>query len=145
VIRTLTIACAAIALAAAAADAATAPNVQAGLSLAPTPTTVGTTVTANATATNITNQAISQVSMGIDIPTGLSYTGLVRPAGATCRATFVTDHRLVYCSLSLAAHETKTLTVTVVPQQKGSFTLQSYARQTYTTNDTYANATLVVK
>jgi hypothetical protein len=125
--------------------AATVPhNVQAGLSLSPSSTTVGTTVTGKATATNITGSTISQVSMGVDIPAGLTYTGLVRPAHSTCRATFVTNHRLVYCSTSLAPHETVTLTVTVVPTAPGSYTLQSYARQTYTTNDTYATATLVV-
>jgi hypothetical protein len=120
------------------------PNVQAGLSLSPTTASVGTTVHVTATAANLTASTIAQVSMGVDIPATLVYSGLVRPAHATCRATFVTNHRLVYCSVSLAPHETATLGVTVTPSAAGSFTLRSYARQTYTTNDTYAYATLTV-
>jgi len=119
-------------------------NVQAGLSLSPTNAAVGTAVQVSATATNLTAVTIGQVSMGVDIPTTLGYGGLVRPAHATCRATFVTNHRLVYCSVSLAPHETATLGFTVTPSAAGSFTLRAYARQTYTTNDTYATATLTV-
>ena len=123
---------------------ATAPNVQAGLSLSPTTAGVGTAVHVVATATNLTDVTITQVSMGVDIPATLGYGGLVRPAHATCRATFVTNHRLVYCSTSLAPHETATLGFTVTPSVPGSFTLRAYARQTYTTNDTFATATLTV-
>src|SRR5664279_3394032 len=81
------------------ATAATGP-VQAGLTLTPSTAAVSQVVTGTATATNTSNITIGQVAMGIDIPAGLAYTGLVRPVNGSCRATFVTNHRLVYCNVS---------------------------------------------
>ena len=124
--------------------AAVPANVQAGLSLSPARAAVGTVVQVSATATNLTDVTITQVSMGVDVPPTLGYSALARPAQAVCRATFVTDHRLVYCSLHLAPHETATLGLTLRPTAAGTFTLKSYARQTYTNNDTFATATLTM-
>jgi hypothetical protein len=126
------------------ADAATGP-VQAGLTLTPSSAAVSQVVTGTATATNTSNAAISQVAMGIDIPSGLAYTGLVRPVNGSCRATFVTNHRLVYCNVSnLAPGQTATLKVTVSAPATGSYAFRVYARQLYTTTDTFAYATLTV-
>ena len=126
------------------ADAAAGP-VKAGLTLTPSTATVGQPVTGTVTATNTSNATIGQVSMGVDIPAGFAYTALVRPAHATCRATFVINHRLVYCSVSnLAPGQTATLQVTVSAPAAGTYNFDSYARQTYTTTDTFAYATLKV-
>ena len=126
------------------ANAATGP-VQAGLSLTPSTATVSQVVTGTATATNTSNATIGQVAMGIDIPAGLAYTGLVRPVNGSCRATFVTNHRLVYSNVSnLAPGQTATLKVTVSAPATGSYNFRVYARQLYTTTDTFAYATLMV-
>ena len=126
------------------ANAATGP-VQAGLTLTPSTATVSQVVTGTATATNTSNATISQVAMGIDIPSGLAYTGLVRPVNGSCRATFVTNHRLVYCNVSnLLPGQTATLKVTVSAPAAGSYAFRVYARQLYTTTDTFAYATLTV-
>ena len=119
--------------------------VLAGLTLTPSSASVSQSVTGTATATNTTGATIAQVSMGIDIPAGFAYTALVRPAHSACRATFVTNHLLVYCGVSnLAPGQTATLKVTVSARAKGVYEFDSYARQTYTTTDTFAYATLAV-
>ena len=126
------------------AEAASGP-VLAGLTLSPSSAAVSQSVTGVVTATNTSGATIAQVSMGVDIPIGLAYSGLVRPAHATCRSTFVTNHRLVYCGVSnLAPGQTATLQITLTAAATGTYNLRSYARQTYTTTDTFAYATLTV-
>lgn len=126
------------------ADAAAGP-VKAGLTLTPSTATVSQSVTGTVTATNTSSATIGQVSMGVDIPAGFAYTALVRPLHGSCRATFVVNHRLVYCNVSnLAPGQTATLQVTVSAPTAGTYSFSSYARQTYTTTDTFAYATLKV-
>ena len=126
------------------ADAAAGP-VKAGLTLTPSTASVSQSVIGTVTATNTSNATIGQVSMGVDIPAGLAYTALVRPLHGSCRATFVVNHRLVYCNVTnLTPGQTATLQVTVSAPAKGTYNFDSYARQTYTTTDTFAYATLKV-
>lgn len=126
------------------AVAATGP-VLAGLTLAPSTASVNQSVIGTVTATNTSNTTISQVSMGVDIPAGFAYTALVRPLHGSCRATFVVNHRLVYCNVTnLTPGQTATMQVTVSAPKAGSYDFRSYARQTYTTTDTFAYATLKV-
>jgi len=49
---------------------------------------------------------------------------------------------LIYCGLNLASGDTATITLTVIPHVAGTSTLRSYARITYTTDDTFAYSTI---
>ena len=49
---------------------------------------------------------------------------------------------LVYCGLNLGAGQTATITLTTAPNVAGTFSYRSYARITYTTDDTFAYATV---
>jgi len=70
--------------------------------------------------------------------TAVSYAGAVGGNGCHPRHTV----NLVYCGLNLPAGATATITLTVVPKAAGTSTLHSYARITYTTDDTLAYATI---
>ena len=109
----------------------------AGLTPSSATTTVGTPVTLVGSATNTTNAA-QRVSMGVGFPTTVSYAGAVGGNGCHPRHTV----NLVYCGLNLPAGATATITLTVVPKAAGTSTLHSYARITYTTDDTLAYATI---
>jgi len=101
-----------------------------------TTTTVGTPVTLIGTATNTTN-ATQRVSMGIGFPSTVSYGGAV---GDKCTIRHTVG--LVYCGLNLAKGDTAKITLTVAPNVAGTSTLHSYARITYTNDDTLAYATI---
>ena len=119
-----------------AATAAAGP-ITAGLTPSSVTTTVGTSVTLVGSATNTTS-ATQRVSMGISIPTNVSYRGAVGGGGCTPRHTL----NLVYCGLNLGAGQTATITLTTAPNVAGTFSYRSYARITYTTDDTFAYATI---
>ena len=121
--------------------AAVAPNVQAGLTITPTSTTAGSTVQIVATATNFTGSTIGLVSMGIDVPAPLHANAV---SGSQCHPR--NTGRLVYCGVAnLAPHATATITISIPVAAAGSYAFRSYARQTYTTNDTFAYGTLTVR
>ena len=109
----------------------------AGLTPSSATTTVGTPVTLVGSATNTTNAA-QRVSMGVGFPTAVSYAGAVGGNGCHPRHTV----NLVYCGLNLPAGATATITLTLVHKAAGTSTLHSYARITYTTDDTLAYATI---
>jgi hypothetical protein len=109
----------------------------AGLTPSSTATTAGTPVTLVGSAANTTN-ATQRVSMGAGFPATVSYAGAVGGNGRHPRHTV----NLVYCGLNLPAGATATITFTVVPQAAGASTLRSYARITYTNDDTLAYAAI---
>jgi hypothetical protein len=114
--------------------------IQAGLSITPSATVVGSTVTVTATATNTTGSAAA-VSLGVENKASLRTSSVSGSAGCTPRNLT----RLVYCGVqSLAPGATAHITVTLVPPVAGRFDFQSYARITYTTDDTDAYGTLTV-
>jgi hypothetical protein len=120
---------------------AVAGPVVAGLTITPSTTTVGNAVQVVATATNTTGSTIASVSMGVHEPSPLRATGATGTGGCTPRTLTV----LIYCGVqNLAPGATATLTFTVTPGVPGSFSYDSYARITYTSDDTFANATLTV-
>jgi hypothetical protein len=123
---------------AAQAPAATGP-VLAGLSITPSTTTVGNTVKVTGTATNTTGSTIALVSMGVHSPMrALNATGT---GGCTPRNL----SKIIYCGVSnLAPGATATLTFTATPVAAGTFNYDSYARIAYTSDDTFAFATLTV-
>jgi len=117
------------------ATAATGP-ITAGLTITPSSTTVGTGVTVTGSAKN-TLTTIQMVSMGVDIPGNVTSTGV---KGSNCTPRHLT--KLIYCSFGLQPGATATIIFTATPQVSGTFNFRSYARFTYTTDDTFAYATL---
>lgn len=121
--------------------AATGPVV-AGLTVSPATTVVGGQVTVVATATNTTAAPV-QASLGIDDYqyAAQTFTAVSGSAGCTPRNL----HRLIYCGVqSLAPGATARITVSLRPTATGTDDFRSYARITYTTDDTYAYGTLTV-
>ena len=118
------------------ATAASGP-IMAGLTITPSSTAVGTGVTVTGTATNTTGTT-QMVSMGVDIPGSITSTNV---KGSThCTPRHLT--KLIYCGFGLPAGATATITFTATPKVSGTFNFRSYARITYTTDDTFAYATL---
>jgi hypothetical protein len=114
--------------------------VAAGLSISPSAITVGSNAQVLATATNNTTGAVD-ASMGVNVPSGFSVTGVSGTNGCTPRNLT----RLVYCGVQgLAPGGTATITFTVTPTGTGSFKFQSYARVTSGTANDTALATLTV-
>ena len=129
-----------VSVAAGGSAVASSPPVQAGLTINPATTTVGAGVTVVATATNTTSAAVA-ASMGVDVPSGLTVSGVSGTAG--CHPRNLT--RLVYCGVqSLPPQATATITFTATPTTTGTDNFRSYARITYTTDDSFAYATLTV-
>jgi len=118
------------------ATAAAGP-ITAGLTPSSVATTVGTRVTLVGSATNTTS-ATQRISMGISWPTTVNYGGAVGGNGCQPRHS----GNLIYCGLNLGAGQTATITLTVIPNVAGTSTLRSYARITYTTDDTFAYSTI---
>jgi hypothetical protein len=136
----LAVAVLSLAAASGSSAAAAAPPVRAGLSITPTLTTVGSAVRVVATATNTTTAPV-QASLGINNYGSLRVSAVSGSAGCSPRNLT----RLVYCGVqSLAPNATATITLSVVPAASGSFDFRSYARITYTTDDSFAYATLLV-
>lgn len=125
-------------LAAPPAGAATAGPVVDGLSLSSSTVAAGGSVTLTATATNTTSQTLD-VSLGVEVPSGISAT---RPAVRNCGPYGRDIGWLVYCGGTVAPGGQAVLTFTVTPSATGTYTLKSYARQTYTTDDTWSSVTL---
>lgn len=129
-----------ISLVAATGAAAAVPPVVAGLTLTPTSAPIGTSVQVTATATNTTPSAVA-ASMGIDIPATLRVSNVSGSGG--CHPRNLTH--LVYCGVqSLAPNATATITLTVTPTASGAFDLRSYARVTYSSDNSFAYVTLTV-
>ena len=127
---------------AASASAAAGPVV-AGLTITPTVTVVGGQVTVVATATN-TSSAPVRASLGLENPNYANQagTGLRGTAGCTPRNL----HRLIYCGIqSLAPGATASITLTLSASAPGTDQLTTYARITYTTDDTFAYGTLTIR
>lgn len=125
------------------AYAAAAGPVTAGLTITPSVTTVGGQVTIVATATNTTSAPVG-ASLGIENPdyANQKFTAVHGTAGCTPRNL----HRLIYCGIqSLAPGATASITVDLTATATGTDSLRSYARITYTTDDTFASATLTVQ
>ena len=108
----------------------------AGLTPPSVTTTVGTSVTLTGSAYNST-KVTQRVSMGISWPSTVSYGGA---RGDLCTPRH--SGNLIYCGLNLSAGATAHITLTVVPNVAGASTLRAYARITYTTDDTFAYATV---
>src|SRR5215471_10541001 len=117
------------------ATAATGP-ITAGLTITPSSTTVGTGVTVTGSAKN-TSSTTQMVSMGVDIPGNITSANV---KGSNCTPRHLT--KLIYCGLGLAPGATATITFTATPRVSGTFNFRSYARITYTTDDTFAYATI---
>ena len=117
------------------ATAATGP-ITAGLTITPSSTTVGTGVTVTGSAKNTTSTT-QMVSMGVDIPANITSTNV---KGSNCTPRHLT--KLIYCGFGLPAGATATITFTATPKVSGTFNFRSYARITYTTDDTFAYATV---
>lgn len=121
------------------AQAATSP-VLAGLTITPTVTVVGHTVTVVGTATNTTASAV-QASLGIDNYGSLRITSVAGSSGCTPRNLT----KLVYCGVqSLAPGATATITLTLTPAAAGAFDFRTYARITYSSDNSFATGTLTV-
>ena len=124
------------------ASAAVAGPIQAGLTMTPSTATVGSTVVIVATATNNSSAAAS-ASLGLD---NLNYanerfTAVAGSPGCTPRNL----HHLIYCGIpNLAPGATASITLTIQPQAVGTYSLRSYARNTYAADDTFAYGTLTV-
>ncbi len=114
------------------------PPVLAGLTITPAAAAVGTGAQVTATATNTTSGALD-VSMGVDVPAGIRVSNVSGTAG--CHPRNLT--RLVYCGIQrLAPNATATITLTATPTASGTFNFRSYARVTYSSDNSFAYATL---
>jgi hypothetical protein len=119
--------------------AAAPPPVLAGLTITPATTAVGTGAQVVATATNTTPGPLD-VSTGVDVPPGIRVSTVAGTAG--CHPRNLT--RLVYCGVQrLAPHATATITFTATPTASGTFSFRSYARITYSSDNSFAYATLI--
>ena len=95
------------------------------------------------TATN-TSSAPVPASLGLENPDYANqvFTGLRGTAGCTPRNL----HRLIYCGIqSLAPGATASITLTLSASAPGTDQLTTYARITYTTDDTFAYGTLTIR
>jgi hypothetical protein len=128
---------------ASAATSGTAGPVLAGLTITPPVTAVGGQVVVVATATN-TSSAPVAASLGLDDYQYANqvFTGVRGTSGCTPRNL----HRLIYCGIqSLAPGATASITLTVTASAPGTDNFRTYARITYTTDDTYADGTLTIQ
>jgi len=128
--------------ASAAASSATGP-VSAGLTVTPAVTVVGGQVIVVATATN-TGSAPVAASLGLDDYQYADqvFTGVRGTPGCTPRNL----HHLIYCGVqSLAPGATAGITLTLTASAPGTDNFRTYARITYSTDDTYAYGTLTIQ
>ena len=135
------LAAAAVALTAPGAAQASTGPVPAGLTITPTTTVVGGQVTVVATATNTTSSTVA-ASLGIENPQ-YAAEHITAVSGHACTPRNL--QRLIYCGNNLlpaGASMTITLTFTAIAAGTDNFTV--YARETYTTDDTFAYGTLTV-
>jgi hypothetical protein len=82
-------------------------------------------------------------SLGIENPNYANqvFTAVHGSPGCTPRNL----HRLIYCGIqSLAPGATATITLTLSPSAPGTDAITTYARITYTTDDTFAYGTLTI-
>jgi len=113
--------------------------VVAGLTITPHMVVTGGVVHVVGSATN-TSSAPVQASLGVDIPAGLRATAV---SGSACTPRNIVH--LVYCGIQrLAPQQTATISFTVTPATAGSYAFRSYARITYTSDDTFDTETLTV-
>ena len=127
----------------ASAASTTAGPVAAGLTVTPSVTVTGGRVVVVATATN-TSSAPVAASLGLDDYqyANQTFTGVRGTAGCTPRNL----HRLIYCGIpSLAPGATAGITLTLTASAPGTDNFRTYARITYTTDDTYAYGTLTIQ
>jgi len=128
---------------ASAATSSTAGPVVAGLTITPSVTVAGGQVVVVATATN-TGSAPVAASLGLDDYQYANqvFTGVRGTPGCTPRNL----HRLIYCGIpSLAPGATAGITLTLTASAPGTDNFRTYARITYTTDDTYAYGTLTIQ
>jgi hypothetical protein len=143
VAMTATTLVAGIASPASAATPAAAGPVLAGLTITPSATTVGGQVTVVATATNTTSAPV-MASLGIQNPQYANqvFTAVRGSPGCTPRNL----HRLIYCGIqSLAPGATGSITLNLTASAPGTDNLTTYARITYTADDTFAHGTLTIQ
>jgi len=125
----------------AAPAAAAAPPVLAGLTITPAVVPSGSGAALVATATNTTTGPLN-ASMGVNVPAGLAVSGVSGTGGCTPRNLT----RLVYCGVQgLPAGATATIRFTVTPGSAGTYTVQSYARVMYATDNSLATRTLTAE
>jgi hypothetical protein len=128
---------------ASAGASSTSGSVSAGLTITPSVTVTGGQVIVVATATN-TGSAPVAASLGLDDYQYADqvFTGVRGTPGCTPRNL----HRLIYCGIqSLAPGATAGITLTLTASATGTDNFRTYARITYTTDDTYAYGTLTIQ
>ena len=113
----------------------------AGLTFTPSIVTVGGTSRLVVSATNNGPVSMPNVALGVllpPLPVGI----VSQPPGVGCRRAL---GNLLYCMVSLPRGATRTLVLSVTGTVSGVYTANSYARNTDTSDETYATATLTVQ
>ncbi|MCU7729516.1 hypothetical protein ODJ79_37860 [Actinoplanes sp. KI2] len=132
-----------VAAPASAAATSTAGPVTAGLTITPSVTAVGGQVIVVATATNTSASPVA-ASLGLDDYQYADqvFTSVRGTPGCTPRNL----HHLIYCGIqSLAPGATAGITLTLTAAAPGTDSFRTYARITYTTDDTFAYGTLTIR
>jgi hypothetical protein len=120
------------------AGAGVSTPVVAGLTITPATVAAGTGAHLVATATNTTGAAVD-VSLGVDLPSGVTVSGVSGAGGCTPRRLT----KLIYCGATgVPAGGSATITFTVTPATAGSYAFQSYARVMYSSTNSTAAQTL---
>jgi len=123
------------------AGAGVSTPVVAGLAITPSTVTVGTGAGLVATATNTTGAPVD-VSLGVNLPNGVTVTGVSGTAGCTPRKLT----RLIYCGATgVPSGGSATIAFTVTPTAAGSYAFQSYARVMYSSTNSTATQTLTAR
>jgi hypothetical protein len=120
------------------AGAAAGTPVVAGLTI--TPSTVGAGASAGlvATATNTTGAPVN-VSLGVNLPNGVSVSAVSGTGGCTPRMLT----RLIYCgAIGVPSGASAAIAFSVTPTAAGSYAFQSYARVMYSSTNSTASETL---
>ena len=120
------------------AGAAVSTPVVAGLTITPSTVAVGAGAGLVATATNTTDAPVA-VSLGVNLPSGVTVSGVSGTAGCTPRRLTT----LIYCGATgVGPGASATITFTVTPTAAGSYAFQSYARVMYSSTNSTAVQTL---
>ncbi|HEY5011125.1 MAG TPA: Ig-like domain-containing protein [Acidimicrobiia bacterium] len=117
------------------ANAATA-----GLAFTPPTVAPGGVSRLSVSATNNTPKAMSGVALGVILT--MNFTLVKQPVGGSCRRSM----NVLYCLFSLKKGATKQLLLDIsAPTTPGAYTMNGYARNIDTMDETGASATLTVE
>ena len=121
--------------------AAAGTPVVAGLTSTPSTVAVGASAGLVATATNTTGAPVN-VSLGVNLPNGVSVSAVSGTGGCTPRRLT----RLIYCgAVGVPSGASASIAFSVTPAAAGSYAFQSYARVMYSSTNSTASRTLTAQ